>query len=115
MHRTALQYLDDVLEAIRNIEEDTRGISFEEFIADRRRRDAVIRNFEVIGEAVKNIPLDIKDKYPGTDWKKIAGFRDVLTHAYFGIKPTILWDNIVNHLPALKSEIQKIIYIEELG
>jgi hypothetical protein len=56
MHRTALQLLDDILEAIGNIEEDTGGISFEEFSADRRRRDAVIRNFQVIGEAIKNLP-----------------------------------------------------------
>jgi uncharacterized protein with HEPN domain len=52
MHRTALQYLDDILEAIGNIEEDTSGISLDEFVADRRRKDAVIRNFEVIGEAI---------------------------------------------------------------
>jgi uncharacterized protein with HEPN domain len=54
------------------------------------RKDAVIRNFEVIGEAIKNLPGNLKEQYPKTDWKKIAGFRDVLTHAYFGIKPTIL-------------------------
>jgi uncharacterized protein with HEPN domain len=60
MHRTALQYLDDILEAVNNIEEDTSGISFDEFVADRRRKDAVIRNFEVIGEAIKNLPSDLK-------------------------------------------------------
>jgi uncharacterized protein with HEPN domain len=72
MHRTVLQYLDDILEAINNIEEDTAGISFDEFVADRRRKDAVIRNFEVIGEAIKNLPGDLKERYPKTDWKKIA-------------------------------------------
>lgn len=90
MHRTVLQFLDDILESIANIEEDTRGITFEEFSKDRRRRDAVIRNFQVIGEAIKNLPDDLKERYPGTDWRKIAGFRDVLTHVYFGIKYTIL-------------------------
>ena len=82
--RTALQYLDDILEAIGNIEEDTTGITYDEFVADRRRRDAVIRNFQVIGEAIKNLPDDLKEGYPKTDWKKIAGFRDVLTHANLG-------------------------------
>jgi len=63
MHRTVLQYLDDILEAIHNIEEDTSGISFDEFVADRRRKDAVIRNFEVMGEAIKNLPSDLKERY----------------------------------------------------
>lgn len=109
MRRTSLQYLEDILEAIGNIEEDTTGISYEEFVADRRRRDAVIRNFQVIGEAIKNLPDDLKEGYPETDWKKIAGFRDVLTHVYFGIKPTILWDSATNNVPDLKKEIRRIL------
>jgi uncharacterized protein with HEPN domain len=76
-------------------------------------KDAVIRNFEVIGEAIKNLPSDLKERYPKTDWKKIAGFRDVLTHAYFGVKPTILWDISVNNLPLLKTEIRHILTSEE--
>lgn len=67
MHRTSLQYLDDIMEAISNIEDDTRGISFDEFVADRRRKDAVIRNFEVIGEAIKNLPDILKEQYPDID------------------------------------------------
>ena len=113
MHRTVLQFLDDILESISNIEEDTSGITFEEFSKDRRRRDAVIRNFQVIGEAIKNLPDDLKERYPGTDWRKIAGFRDVLTHVYFGIKNTILWDNATNKLPDLKIEIRSILKKEE--
>lgn len=113
MRRTILQFLDDILEAVGNIEEDIDGISFEEFAADRRRRDAVIRNFEVIGEAIKNLPDDLKGHYPATDWRKIAGFRDVLTHAYFGIKVTILWDNAKNEIPGLKREIRSILKHEK--
>jgi uncharacterized protein with HEPN domain len=113
MPRTALQYLDDILEAIGNIEEDTKGISYDEFSADRRRRDAVIRNFQVIGEAIKNLPDDLKTAYPEIDWKKIAGFRDVLTHGYFGIKDTILWDNATNKVPGLKKEVRHILRSEK--
>ncbi len=113
MRRTVLQFLDDILEAISNIEEDTDGISFEEFSRDRRRRDAVIRNFEVIGEAIKNLPEDLREKYPGTDWKAIAGFRDVLIHVYFGIENTILWDTATRKLPTLKKEIRRILKNEE--
>ena len=79
----------------------------------QRRKDAVIRNFEVIGEAIKNLPGDLKERYPKTDWKKIVGFRDVLTHAYFGVKPSILWDNSVNNIPKLKKEIRHILRSEE--
>jgi len=113
MRRTSLQFLDDILEAIGNIEEDTGGISFEEFSHDRRRRDAVIRNFQVIGEAIKNLPSELRERYPDTDWKKIAGFRDVLTHVYFGIKLTILWDTAINEMPNLKKEIRQILRHEK--
>jgi len=113
MHRSVLLYLDDILEAIANIEEDTVGITLDEFVTDRRRRDAVIRNFQVIGEAIKNLPEELKERHPKTDWKRIAGFRDVLTHVYFGIKPTILWDNAINKLPDLKKEIRHILKDEE--
>ena len=70
MRRTALQLLDDILEAIGNIEEDTGGISFNEFSKDRRRRDAVIRNFQVIGEAIKNLPPELKGKVSGYQLEK---------------------------------------------
>lgn len=113
MRRTSLQLLDDILESIDNIDEDTGGISFDDFSKDRRRRDAVIRNFQVIGEAIKNLPPELRERYPNTDWKKIAGFRDVLTHVYFGIKLTILWDNAKNELPSLKKEIRQILKREE--
>jgi len=113
MRRTALQLLDDILEAIGNIEEDTDGITFDEFSKDRRRRDAVIRNFQVMGEAIKNLPPELRERYPDTNWKKIARFRDVLTHVYFGIKLTIIWDSATNELPLLKKEIRHILRHEE--
>ncbi len=75
MHRTVLQYLDDIFEAIRNIEEDTTGISFVGFVADRRRKDAVIRNFEIIGEATKKLPDDLKASNPDVAWKQVAGTK----------------------------------------
>ena len=96
----------------RTIEKYLHGIGFDEFTSDEMK-DAVIRNFEIIGEAIRNLPAELKEKYPKTDWKKIAGFRDVLTHAYFGIKPTILWDNATNKLPLLKKEIRQILKSEE--
>ena len=113
MRRTTLQYLDDILEASKKIQKYIHGITYDQFAADEMRKDAVIRNFEIIGEAIKNLPGELKDHYPGVYWKKIAGFRDVLSHVYFGIRPTIIWDNAVNKLPGLKTEIRRILKNEE--
>lgn len=108
MLRTVLQYLDDILEAARNIGEDTEGLSYSEFIADRRRRDAVVRNFEIIGEATKKLPDDLKVRYPSVAWKQVAGLRDVIAHGYFHIDYEILWGIITNTLPKFKTELTKI-------
>ena len=108
MHRTVLQYLDDILESALNIEEDTRGLSYTEFMTDRRRRDAVVRNFEIVGEATKKLPDDLKTRYPSIAWKQVAGLRDVIAHGYFHIDYEILWGIITNTLPKFKTEVTKI-------
>jgi uncharacterized protein with HEPN domain len=108
MHRTVLQYLDDIYEAIRNIEEDTTGLSFDEFVADRRRKDAVIHNFEIIGEATKKLSENIRDRYPTVAWKQVAGLRDVIAHGYFRIDYEIIWGIVSNTVPGFKTAIIKI-------
>ncbi|GAH59966.1 unnamed protein product, partial [marine sediment metagenome] len=92
MPRERKAYLKDILEAIRKIENYTKNISFNDFVRDELIKDAVVRNLEIIGEAVKNIPDDVKNKRPEVEWKKIAGLRDILIHAYFGIDDEIVWD-----------------------
>jgi uncharacterized protein with HEPN domain len=77
------------------------------------RIDAVVRNFEVIREAVKNLSDDLKAQFPATDWKAVAGFRDTLIHGYFGIDLEILWDIIVHKIPVLQKEIAAIIAYEK--
>lgn len=77
------------------------------------RVDAVVCNFEVIGEAVKNLSDDLKTQYPATDWKSVAGFRDTLIHGYFGIDMEILWDIIVHKIPGLQEEVARIIEYEK--
>lgn len=88
-------------------------MTFEQFMADRMRIDAVIRNFEVIGEAVKNVRDDLKNRFPSTDWKAVAGFRDTLIHGYFGVDLEILWDIIEHEIPVLQEEIAIIIAFEK--
>ena len=79
-------YVKDILEAIKAIEKFVEGMDFESFKEDDKTSSAVIRKFEIIGEATKNIPQSIKEKYPHIPWKEMAGFRDKLIHFYFGIK-----------------------------
>jgi len=72
------------------LKDDTSDISFNEFFADRRRKDAVIRNFEVIGEATKKLPDDLKTRNPAVAWKQVAGLRDVIAHGYFRVNYEII-------------------------
>ena len=113
MPRSQLLYLNDIAEAAGNIQSYVGDLTFEKFRDDRMRVDAVVRNFEVIGEAVKNLSDDLKEQFPVTDWKAVAGFRNTLIHGYFGIDPEILWDIIVHKIPPLKDEIAAIIAFEK--
>ena len=102
-------YLDDILEAIDKIERYTEGLNFEQFRKDDKTGDAVIRNFSVIGEAVKNIPPGVRKKYPDIPWKIIAGMRDKLVHEYFGIRYDVVWETIELRLPSLRVAIKQIL------
>jgi uncharacterized protein with HEPN domain len=101
-------YLDDILGAIRKIQKYTKDLAFEELKKKDLIIDGVARNLEIIGEAAKNIPASIKEKYPEIEWKKISGLRDILAHEYFGIDLEVLWDIIKNKLPDLKSKLSRI-------
>lgn len=113
MHRTSLHYLHDIHEAAGRIKKYTAGMSPEEFSADNKTQDAVIRNFEIIGEASKNIPQDLKDRYPAVEWRQVAGLRDVMAHRYYRVDLDILWEIIHTKIPALRREIGKILREEE--
>ena len=80
----------------------------EKFLKNKLKQNAIIRSLEIIGEAVKNIPNSFRDAHPGMPWKKIAGFRDILSHAYFVISMNRVWNIIERDLPGLKQEIEKI-------
>jgi len=102
-------YVRDILEAIKAIEKFVEGMDFESFKEDDKTSSAVIRKFEIIGEATKNIPQSIKEKYPHIPWKEMAGFRDKLIHFYFGIKYDIVWDTIKLRLPELRNNIERVL------
>lgn len=109
MPREYRDYLEDISNSIRKIEVFTRNMTFEEFKKDEKTRDAVLRNLEVIGEAVKNLPDEIKDNNPNIDWKGISGLRDILSHAYFGVDDDIIWDIIQNKIPQLEEKVDVLI------
>ena len=101
-------YLDDILEATKRIEKYTKGLTLKKLKEDSLKTDGIVRNLEIIGEAVKNIPTNVKDKHSDIEWKKIAGLRDILAHEYFGVDIEVLWDIVKNKLPDLKKKISKI-------
>lgn len=102
-------YLDDILEAIKRIEKYAINLTFQELKKNGLIIDGVVRNLEIIGEAAKNIPARIKEKYSEIEWKKIAGLRDILAHEYFGVDLEVLWDIVKNKLPVLKSKVGHIL------
>jgi len=100
------------IDSINDIESFT--MTFEDFAKDKKTVNAVIRSIEVIGEAAKNIPKVIRDKYPTIPWKKMAGMRDKMIHEYFGVDIKILWKTIKKDIPPLKPLIQKVLENYEL-
>lgn len=106
MSRDWRLYLDDVREACERISRYVGEMDKAGFLADDKTYDAVLRNLEVIGEAAKKLPDDVRARYGGVDWRKIAGFRDIIAHAYFGVDQAILWDIVRNKAPAPMQQVR---------
>jgi uncharacterized protein with HEPN domain len=102
-------YLEDILDATRKIRAYTNGLSQTAFLQDDKTFDAVVRNLEIIGEAAKNVPENIRTDAPAVEWKKIAGLRDILIHEYFGIDGDIVWDIVQHKLPSLETAVKQLL------
>ena len=102
MPREADVYLEDILTAIRRIEEFTRGMDRNAFLRDARTIDAVLHNVEIIGEAAKQVPTALRTRAPEIEWRKIAALRDLIAQAHSDVDPEIVWDFVTTKLVPLE-------------
>jgi len=111
--RTYIMYLEDLLLAMNRIAEYIEGMSFIDFKSDYKTVDAVIRNFEIIGEAAKNISSEIKEKHAEVPWAEMYLLRNKVSQEYFGIDYEIIWDVASHYLPYNKNQIENILLLEK--
>jgi len=104
-----LTFLKHVMDSINNIKEFSEGLSKNVLLKNKLRKSAILRELEVIGEAIKNIPIDFVNKYPSVPWADFAGMRDKLIHHYFGVDWDIVWKVVKEELPELKKKIKEIL------
>lgn len=109
MKRDYRDYLQDILEAIRDIADFTAGMDFDAFARDKKTINAVVRSIEVIGEAAKRIPKSLQDRYASVPWKKMISMRNKLIHEYFGIDLEILWKVVTEEAPSLREPIETML------
>lgn len=107
--RSYRDYLADMLEAMTKARQFVEGMSFDQFSGDDKTVYAVIRALEIIGEAAKRIPAEVKAQQGSIPWREIAGMRDKLTHDYFGVNLTVVWKTVTEDLPALESGVRALL------
>ena len=107
-YKNDLAFIEHILDSINAIEKFSKNMNKKELVSNRLKQSAIVREIEIIGEAVKNISKSLKDNHPEIKWKEIVGTRDKMIHHYFGVDLNIIWDIIKINLPDLKNKILKI-------
>lgn len=102
-------YLQDILESIEHIQKFLNGVSEDEFYENVEKQDAVLRRLEIIGEAVKHLPEEIREDHPDIPWRQIAGMRDIIIHEYFGVTLEMIWIVATEDILDLKTKVEEII------
>ncbi len=102
-------YPRDIIEAMDDIESFVEGMTLDEFKRDKKTFAACVRNIEIMGEAVKNLPDDLKDEHDEVPWREVAGMRDKVVHAYFGVSHEIIWKTIHTRFDEFRESIEGIL------
>ena len=113
MYRDHRLFLDDIKECAEKVVRYTAGLSLESLRLDSKTFDAVARNLEIMGEAARHIPQEVRERHPGVEWQKLTALRNIVAHEYFGLDYEILWDIIQNHIPKLLEQFADIVGEEE--
>jgi uncharacterized protein with HEPN domain len=109
MSNTTVDFLKHILNEIDFLQKETKGMSFADFIKNEKDKRAFSRSLQIIGEAIKNLPNELREQYSDIDWKPAAGLRDRIVHGYFNVDFEIIWDVIQTEIPILKHQIETII------
>ena len=102
-------YLKDIFEAMEAVQTFVEGIDFDALVADDKTASAVVRKLEIVGEAAKNVPETIRQKYPQVPWRAMAGMRDRIIHAYFAVDYVVVWNTLKVDIPQLQPIIRQIL------
>ena len=109
LKRESVDYIKDISEAISKIEQFTQGMDYRIFVNDEKTVFAVIRAFEIIGEAAKSVSQPIKTKYANVPWREMTGIRNKLIHEYFGVIHEVIWKTLKEDIPPLKPKVEQIL------
>lgn len=109
MTRAVVLYISDILQQMEDALEFVRGMTYEQFLRDKKTINAVLRAIEVIGEATKNVPEGIRARYPDIPWKEMAGMRDKVIHFYFGVDLETVWLVVSERIPELKPKLEQVL------
>jgi len=107
--RNVALYVRDILQNMQDAEEFIQGLSYDQFTADKKTFNAVLRSIEIVGEAAKHVPESVRSKYPAIPWKEMAGMRDKVVHFYFGVNREAIWLVVKERIPSLRPLIERVL------